>query len=75
VGAPRSTLYRWEKSPESRSRRRNRVRRPKWPPALVEAVEAVRADNPMWGKRKIAALLKREGRASASPGSDASSSG
>ncbi len=31
------------------------------PPALIEAVEAVRADNPMWGKRKIAALLNREG--------------
>jgi putative transposase len=40
-----------------------RVRQPKWPPALVAAVEAVRADNPMWGKRKIAALLKREGQA------------
>lgn len=61
VGAPRSTLYRWEKAPEPRSRRPKRPRQPKWPPALVEAVEAVRADNPMWGKRKIAALLKREG--------------
>jgi putative transposase len=63
VGAPRSTLYRWEKSSEPRSRRPRRVRQPKWPPALIEAVEAIRADNPMWGKRKIAALLKREGRA------------
>src|SRR6516165_8078305 len=61
VGEPRSTLYRWEKSPEPRSRRPNRVRQPKWPPTLVKAVEAVRGDNPMWGKRKIAALLKREG--------------
>ena len=63
VGAPRSTLYRWETQPEPRSRRPRRVRQPKWPPALVEAVEAIRADNPMWGKRKIAALLKREGQA------------
>jgi putative transposase len=63
VGAPRSTLYRWEKAPEPGSRRPNRVRQPKWPPAPVEAVEVVRADNPMWGKRKIAALLKREGQA------------
>lgn len=63
AGEARSTLYRWEKDPEPRSRRPNRVRRPKWPPALVEAVEAIRADNPMWGKRKIAALLKREGQA------------
>lgn len=63
VGAPRSTLYRWERSPEPRSRRPKRVRQPNWPPALIEAIEAVRADNPMWGKRKIAALLKREGQA------------
>jgi putative transposase len=63
VGTPRSTLYRWEKSPEPRSRRPKRVRQPKWPPTLIEAVEAIRGDNPMWGKRKIAALLKREGQA------------
>jgi putative transposase len=62
VGQPRSTLYRWEKAPEPRSRRPKRLRQPRWPPALVEAVEAIRADNPMWGKRKIAALLGREGR-------------
>jgi hypothetical protein len=61
VGAPRSTLYRWEKAPEPRSRRPDRPRRPQWPPALVEAVAALRADNPMGGKRKIAVLLKREG--------------
>jgi len=63
VGEARSTLYRWETAPEPRSRRPHRVRQPKWPPALVEAVEAIRADNPMWGKRKIAALLRREGQA------------
>jgi len=63
VGAPRSTLDRWEKAPEPRSRRPKRIRRPKWPLALIEAVEAVRADNPMGGKRKIAAILNREGQA------------
>jgi putative transposase len=63
VGAPRSTLYRWEKAPEPGSRRPHRGRQPKWPPALIEAVEAVRNDNPMWGKRKIAALLRRDGQA------------
>jgi len=61
VGEPRSTLYRWEKAPEPRSRRPKRVRQAQWPLALIEAVSAIRADNPMWGKRKIAALLKREG--------------
>jgi transposase InsO family protein len=61
VGHPRATLYRWEKAPEPKSRRPHRVRRPAWSPALVQAVEELRADNPMWGKRKLAWLLRREG--------------
>jgi len=61
VGVPRSTLYRWAKQPEPGSRRPFRLRRPSWAPALVEAVEQLRLDNPMWGKRKIAVLLRREG--------------
>lgn len=58
VGVPRSTLYRWEKRCEPKSRR---LRRPAWPSTLVQAVEELRADNPMWGKRKLAWLLRREG--------------
>ncbi len=75
VGAPvrRSTDGRSRLSRDRAGPRR--VRQPKWPPALVEAVEAIRADNPMWGKRKIAALLKREGGPSASPRSGASCGG
>jgi putative transposase len=61
VGVARSNLYRWEKAPEPKSRRPKRLREPKWSPALVEAVEALRGDNPMWGKRKIAAPIRREG--------------
>jgi transposase InsO family protein len=61
VGHPRSTLYRWEKAAEPKSRRPHRLRKPAWPPALVQAVEELRADNPMWGKRKLAVLLAREG--------------
>ena len=61
VGVPRATLYRWEKIPEPRSRRPRRLRKPAWSPALVQAVEELRADNPMWGKRKLAWLLRREG--------------
>ncbi len=61
VGYPRSTLYRWEKRCEPKSRRPHRLRKPAWPPALVQAVEELRADNPMWGKRKLAVLLRREG--------------
>ena len=61
VGIARSTLYRWERAPEPRSRRPHRPRKPAWTPALVKAVEELRADNPMWGKRKLAVLLRREG--------------
>jgi transposase InsO family protein len=61
VGVPRSTLYRWEKALEPKSRRPHRRRKPAWSPALVKAVEELRADNPMWGKRKLVWLLRREG--------------
>lgn len=61
VGVPRATLYRWEKAPELKSRRPHRPRQPAWPSALVQAVEELRADNPMWGKRKLVVLLRREG--------------
>src|SRR5215207_8082740 len=47
VGHPRSTLYRWEKAPEPKSCRPHRLRRPAWSPALAQAVEELRADNPM----------------------------
>ena len=61
VGHARSNLYRWERDPEPKSRRPHRPRQPAWPSALVEAVEELRADNPMWGKRKLVRLLAREG--------------
>ena len=75
VGVPRSTLYRWEKAPEPKSRRPHRLRKPAWPPALVQAVEELRADNPMWGKRKLVWLLcAAKASPSPSPPSAASSS-
>jgi transposase InsO family protein len=61
VGVPRSTIYRWEKRPELRSRRPRRMRAKTWTPALVEAVEALRLDHPMWGRAKIGPLIQREG--------------
>ena len=61
VGVSRATLYRWSARPEPLSRRPCRVRKPQWTPALAQAVEELRADNPMWGKRKLAWLLRREG--------------
>lgn len=61
VGVSRATLYRWKQEPVLKSRRPRRLRTPSWPSELVEAVEALRLDNPMWGKRKIVVLLTREG--------------
>lgn len=61
VGVPRSTLYRWQKRSEPRSRRPHRKRQKSWTPALLAAVEALRADYPMWGKLKLGPLLRAEG--------------
>jgi transposase InsO family protein len=61
VGVPRASLYRWERRPKLRSRRPKRVRAKSWTPALVEAVEALRLDHPMWGRAKIGPLVRREG--------------
>src|SRR4029079_884481 len=61
VGVPRSTLYRWENDPQPKSRRPHKLRKPQWTRKLARAVEAARAENPMWGKRKIIVLMRREG--------------
>lgn len=61
VGVSRATLYRWARRPEALSRRPRRARGPQWSPALARAVEELRADNPMWGKRKLVWLVRREG--------------
>jgi len=61
VGVARATLYRWSKRLEPRSRRPHRLRRPTCTAALVQAVEQLRAEHPMWGKRKLTVLLRREG--------------
>jgi len=61
VGTSRASLYRWHKQPKPRSRRPQRLRANTWTPALIEAVEALRLDHPMWGKAKLGPLLRREG--------------
>jgi putative transposase len=61
VAVPRSTLYRWEKQAEPRSKRPRRVRVKTWTPALVQAVEELRLDHPMWGRAKLAPLLRCRG--------------
>lgn len=61
VGVSRATLYRWEQQAEPRSRRPHRQRSKSWTPALVAAIEALRADFPMWGKAKLGPLLRPQG--------------
>lgn len=61
VGASRASLYRWERCPDPKSRRPRQVRRRQWTSSLVQAIEELRLDNPMWGKRKLAWVLSREG--------------
>lgn len=61
VGAPRSTLYRWEKQPAPKSRRPHRVRRNGWTPGLRREVERLRSDFPFWGKDKLGPILRKEG--------------
>lgn len=61
VGYPRASLYRWEKQPQPRSRRPRRLRTRNWPPELVEAVERLRLDHPMWGKAKLGPILRGQG--------------
>ena len=65
VGVPRSTLFSWEdlrkrNRLEPRSRRPRRLRRADWPESLVRTVKEIRQDQPMWGKAKIAAAVRRE---------------
>jgi transposase InsO family protein len=61
VGVSRATLYRWAKRVEPRSRRPGKLRVRNWTPALIEAVETLRADYPMWGRAKLGPLIRAEG--------------
>jgi transposase InsO family protein len=61
VGVPRATLYRWQKQPQRRSSRPHKLRAKNWPAALVQAVERLRLDYPMWGRAKLGPLLRAQG--------------
>lgn len=61
VGVPRATLYRWEKRPGRRSSRPHHMRTKNWPSVLVQAVERLRQDYPMWGRAKLGPLIRAEG--------------
>jgi putative transposase len=60
IGVARATLYRWEKDAEPKSRRPKRTRAKIWTSALVEAVEHLRLDFPMWGGAKLGPPLRTE---------------
>jgi putative transposase len=61
VGISRSTLHRWRRRLEPRSRRPHRMRHKTWSSQLVQAVERLRLDYPMWGRAKIGPLVRAEG--------------
>lgn len=61
VGHSRASLYRWQARLEPRSRKPHRPRRRQWSESLVNAVTRLRDRYPMWGKRKITAMLARFG--------------
>lgn len=61
VGHSLAKLYRWEKQPRARSRRPRSPRKTTWTTDLVQAVEALRLDEPMWGKAKLVVKLREQG--------------
>jgi transposase InsO family protein len=61
VGIPLATLYRWTKREVPKSRKPHTPRKKLWTSELVRAVERLRLDFPMWGKDKIAPLLRKQG--------------
>jgi putative transposase len=61
VGVSRATLYRWTSRPEPLVRRPHRVRPRAWSSELIEAVERLRGDFPLWGRAKLGPLLRDQG--------------
>jgi putative transposase len=61
VAVSRATLYRWHKRSQRRSSRPQRMRAKNWSPALVQEVERLRTDYPMWGRAKLGPLLRAQG--------------
>jgi putative transposase len=61
VGVSRSSLHRWGARLEPKSRRPHHVKQKTWSSGLVQAVERLRLDFPMWGRAKIGPLVRAEG--------------
>ena len=68
-GLSRATLYRWRKrfnpqdlsSLKDLSRRPRKLREPRWPLSVIEALRILRERYPRWGKNKLAWLLHAQG--------------
>jgi hypothetical protein len=67
IGPSRSSLYRWSRRLEPKSRRPHKPRQKTWSSELVRAVERLRQDFPMWGRAKIGPLLRADGFAASDP--------
>jgi len=61
VGHSLAKLYRWEKRPRPQSRRPKTARKATWTTDLVQAVESLRLDEPMWGRAKLAVKMREQG--------------
>jgi putative transposase len=61
VGHALAKLYRWEQRVQAKSRRPKTTRKTTWTTNLVQAVEDLRLDEPMWGRAKIVVKLRDEG--------------
>jgi putative transposase len=65
----RASLYRWKKrleqqglrGLEAKSRRPKHIRKPLWSLELIEKVQVLREQYPVWGKDKLVVLLQKEG--------------
>src|SRR5437868_2942174 len=65
---PQATIYRWNKNYieyglsglEDQSKRPNKIRRSQWKRDIIQKILSLRKNNPLYGKYKIAVLLKRD---------------
>lgn len=61
TGHSLAKLYRWEKQPRAKSRRPRSPRKTTWTTDLVQTVEHLRLDEPMWGKAKLVVKMREQG--------------
>lgn len=61
VGHSLAKLYRWEKQARPKSKRPKTTRKATWTTGLVQAVEHLRLEEPMWGRAKIVVKLREQG--------------